>query len=237
MTQHNSNVRTNRETIGLSAGVTPLPTNDVANYCTFATRLLNRGGFQVREHNDAQSNKRIGLWIGVAMLVLALGVGMMESTAFAAAMGSPLQGRSQPNQQDTGTAQGQAPAVPNSQRAPHAPLVNDAYLYMLPEAGAPVNGGTAIVGRRFVLDLMLNAGSNTDVNVQQSYLTFTQAILQNARVSSIATSCVPTNTVTGDLTTFDAVLQNEACNGPGNCTFRGVPVGPGTLAFASGALG
>jgi hypothetical protein len=47
---------------------------------------------------------------------------------------------------------------------------------------------------------------------------------------------VPTSTVTGDLTTFDAILQNEVCNGPGTCLFRGVINQPGWFAYASGAL-
>src|SRR5205814_3451691 len=38
------------------------------------------------------------------------------------------------------------------------------------------------------------------------------------------------------LSMFDAVLQNEVCDGPGTCTFRGVTVDPGSFAFASGAL-
>src|SRR5207253_8585386 len=34
----------------------------------------------------------------------------------------------------------------------------------------------------------------------------------------------------------DTVLQNEQCNGPAPCNFRGVFVDPGSFAFASGAL-
>ena len=43
-------------------------------------------------------------------------------------------------------------------------------------------------------------------------------------------------TVTTDSTVFDAVLQNEVCNGPAPCNFRGNIVPPGSAAFASGAL-
>jgi hypothetical protein len=115
----------------------------------------------------------------------------------------------------------------------------DAFLYLDPEVGAPANGGTVFVGDRFVLDLMLNAGSHNPpdgATAQQSYMTFTYGLLQHARVSSIGTSCTLTSTATGDTTTFDATLQNEVCNGPGSCTFRGLIVGPGSFAFASGAL-
>lgn len=93
-----------------------------------------------------------------------------------------------------------------------------------------------MVGDRFVLDLSVNSGIHPDLTAQQAYLTFTNSVLQNARVDQIATTCVPTNTVTGDFAVFDANLQDEVCNGPGNCTFRGVTTGPGTMAFASGAL-
>src|SRR5207302_1747230 len=51
-----------------------------------------------------------------------------------------------------------------------------------------------------------------------------------------ASGCVITNTLTSDTLAFDSVLQNEACNGPGQCTFRNILVDPGTVGFASGAL-
>ncbi len=105
---------------------------------------------------------------------------------------------------------------------------------------APANGGSTNVGCTFVLDLMLNAGSNPDVTAHQSYLTYTSSIIQNARVSNIGTSCVLTNTVTADLGNhsggFDAVLQNEVCNGPNPCTFRGVTADAGSIAYSSCAL-
>src|SRR5262249_15075275 len=101
---------------------------------------------------------------------------------------------------------------------------------------APSNGGTTQVGCTFVLDLFVNTGSRNDATAQQSYLTFTYQLIQNARVSSIGAGCVLTNTVTGDQTVFDAVLQNEICNGPAPCIFRGLSTPPGSFAFASGAL-
>src|SRR5439155_657286 len=57
-------------------------------------------------------------------------------------------------------------------------------------------------------------------------------ISPTASCSSIPNSI----TVTPDLTTFEAVLQNETCNGPNPCIFRGVTIDPGSIAFASGAL-
>src|SRR5207253_653333 len=119
-------------------------------------------------------------------------------------------------------------------------LTVNAFLRLQPGASgncpAPANGGTTTVGCRFVLDLILNAGSNPDATSQQSYLTFTFSLIQNARVTDITSTSTLTSTATGDLTTFDATLQNEVCNGPGSCTFRGVSVGPGSFAYANGDL-
>jgi hypothetical protein len=85
------------------------------------------------------------------------------------------------------------------------------------------------VGTRFTLDLMVESGSN-DITAAQSYLTFTDSLLQNVR--AVSPGCVTTNTLAGDLSTFDSVLQNEVCNGPGACASSG----PGSIAFASGGL-
>jgi hypothetical protein len=114
--------------------------------------------------------------------------------------------------------------------------VRNAFMVFVPEGSAPPDGGTVTVGDRFVLGLWLNAGTHDNATAQQSYLTYTYNLLQNARVDQIATACVLTGTVTSDLTTFDATLQNEVCNGPGQCTFRNNIVDPGSLAYASGGL-
>src|SRR5207249_653391 len=87
--------------------------------------------------------------------------------------------------------------------------------------------------QQFVLDMMINTGGFT-VGAQQAYLTFTYQLLDN--VSATATSCTLANIVTPDLAVFEAVLQNEVCNGPNPCVFRGSTVGPGSIAFASGAF-
>ena len=109
-------------------------------------------------------------------------------------------------------------------------------MVFVPEGSAPPNGGTVTVGDRFVLDLMLNSGTYDNVTAQQSYLTYAANLLQNARVGQIDSACVLTGTVTPDTSTFDASLQNQVCNGPGQCNFRGSIVDPGSLAYASGAL-
>src|SRR4051794_3314127 len=128
----------------------------------------------------------------------------------------------------------------HASRPPGVPATGDAFVELVPGTGgsvpAPVNSGTVTVGDRFVLDLMMQSGSGNTVG-QQSYLTFTYSVLQNARVSSIGVGCVLTSTLTADLSTFDSAQQNEICDGPGNCVFRGVTVAPGSMAFADFAAG
>jgi hypothetical protein len=99
---------------------------------------------------------------------------------------------------------------------------------------SPYGPLTVSVGSQFTLDLLVNSGSNS-VSAAQSYLTFTNSILQNVAVGSPGCGTV-TDTVTADLSTFDVTLQNEVCNGPGQCTFRSIQVDPGSIAHASGAF-
>jgi hypothetical protein len=145
----------------------------------------------------------------------------------------------------TGAAVAVAPSIPDTKAASARPNgIPDAFVFLAPSTipgtcPAPPNGGTVAQGCRFVLDMMVNAGTNAapdGVTAQQSYLTFTFGTIQNARVSSIATSCTVTNTVTQDNAVFDAVLQNEVCNGPGQCNFRGLIVDPGSISVATGGL-
>src|SRR5207248_2378671 len=72
---------------------------------------------------------------------------------------------------------------------PTATPVADAFMELVPEGSAPPNGGTISVGDKFVLGLWLNAGSHQDATVHQSYLTFTWQLIQNARVSTITSTC------------------------------------------------
>jgi len=81
---------------------------------------------------------------------------------------------------------------------------------------------------------MIHTGQNNAVG-QQSYLTFDTGILQAVDVASA--SCVPTDTVLPDLTTFEEVLQNNACNGPAPCTYGSVTSPAGSLSYASVTLG
>src|SRR5204863_4519623 len=89
-------------------------------------------------------------------------------------------------------------------------------------------------GSQFTLDLRVNTGDN-NINAAQNYLTFTHTVLQNVLVGSPGCGTI-TSTLTADTTILDAVLQNEVCNGPGQCHFRTLIVDPGSIAFASGAL-
>ena len=80
----------------------------------------------------------------------------------------------------------------NSSAVPAAPQ-DDAFVVLRPETGAPPNGGTVSVGARFVLAMLVNTGRHDNVAAFQTYLTFTYGNLQNARVSSIGTSCTLTS--------------------------------------------
>ena len=110
-----------------------------------------------------------------------------------------------------------------------------AYLELRPQGKVPANGGSVKVGERFVLELWVNSGSHNNLVGQQSYLQFSSSMLQNVRATS--TICEATPNITPDLLVFDTVLQNEVCNSPGGCAFRGLKVAPGSIAFASGAMG
>jgi hypothetical protein len=97
----------------------------------------------------------------------------------------------------------------------------------------PAEWPSVQVGEPFTLDLLIDSGRN-NVVAAQSYLSYTSSILQVVR--SGATTCALTNTLSTDTTTFDDVIQNEVCNGPSNCAFRGNSVSPGSIAFASGGM-
>ncbi len=193
-------------------------------------------------------NNRLGArWLFLLTLPALLILAALAATGTSA---NKLTGASQINSDPLpGTTQDVEPVSV----APHAPYATtDAFLFLTPgsTAGscpAPPNGGSVAVNCRFVLDMMINMGNNPDGAAQQSYLTFTYGLIQNASVSAIGSSCTVTNTVTadtcgvpgcspGDPTGFEVALQNEVCNGPGQCSFRGLIVDPGSLAYASGAL-
>ena len=108
------------------------------------------------------------------------------------------------------------------------PNTNTGYAHL-----SPASPLTVTLGSKFTLDLLVNAGTNT-VGAQQSYLTFTNSLLQV--VDALSTGCVVTNTVAPDTSTFDATLQNEVCNGSAPCDFGRIVAPPSSIAFASGAL-
>lgn len=126
--------------------------------------------------------------------------------------------------------------------SPQEPAAQDAYANFVPRTGAPPSGGTVNVGVKFTLDLMVHAGTNNDLTAAQQYLTFDNQttpahVLKVIPSESASCSSIPlTSAAVPDLSTFDTALQNEICNGPGACIFRGVLILPGNLAFASGAL-
>jgi hypothetical protein len=113
--------------------------------------------------------------------------------------------------------------------ATRTPFAADAYAQLQP--GGQV---TLTLGSKLVLDLRVNAGSNS-VAAAQHYLTFTQSILQS--VDAVGSSCGLAAALQPDVTVFDTVLQNEICNGSVPCTFGSVVAPPGSIAFASAAIG
>src|SRR5207253_2268275 len=86
---------------------------------------------------------------------------------------------------------------------------------------------TVSLNTKFTLDLKVNSGSN-NISAAQSYFTFTNSVLQ--LVDTGQAGCVITSVVAPDISTFDAVLQNETCNGPNPCVFRSIPTDPGSFA-------
>jgi hypothetical protein len=104
-----------------------------------------------------------------------------------------------------------------SQQAKESPSAVDAFAHLAPN---PVL--TATVGSKFTLDLLINSGTNTIVG-QQSYMTFTNSLLQV--VSTGSSGCVASTAVSPDLTTFSTLLQNVVDNDLGE------------IAYASGTFG
>jgi hypothetical protein len=132
-----------------------------------------------------------------------------------------------PTATNTSTSTGTATATTTSTPT-NTPPALDAYARF-----APSSPLTVTVGSKFILDLMVNGGTSSVV-ATQNYLTFTSSLLQN--VSATQAGCVATNTISPDLATFDAVLQNEVCNSNSPCDFGRLIAPPGSIAFMSGAL-
>jgi plastocyanin len=124
--------------------------------------------------------------------------------------------------------------TPSSTPTPAFP--RDAFVYFADPSGPITNTNPVTItqGVSVTINLRVVSGSSA-ITAAQSYLTFTSSLLQMVNV--VQPGCVLTSTMTGDTSVFDAVLQNETCNGPSPCVFRGISTSPGSIAFASGALG
>jgi hypothetical protein len=133
---------------------------------------------------------------------------------------------------------GQAGAPPLGMVAPAAPASRPStgFMELRPQGGAPGNGGTVRVGETLTLDLWVQPGPLDQVVAHQSYLTFPADLLQNVELVAPGRDARVRTTITGDGRVFATVLQNEVCNGPGPCRFRGITTPPGSIAFASAAL-
>lgn len=127
---------------------------------------------------------------------------------------------------------GGSPAKQVGSGSPRA--TRNAFAHLSPVNGAPPNGGAITIGTKFTLDLLVNTGSNQDTTATQNYITFDGSVLQV--VSPGGNNCTPSGTVAADTTTFDTVLQNNACNGPHPCESGGLEVPAGTISYASGVM-
>jgi hypothetical protein len=85
----------------------------------------------------------------------------------------------------------------------------------------------------FILELVVNGGP-ADLTGQQSYLTFTNSILNVVNVANLS-ACQLSTAVTRDPSAFDTELQNQVCNYGPECAGQITPL-PGRIAYASGAF-
>lgn len=178
-------------------------------------------GEEMTEKNTGSRFKMA--YVAVALIVLAAAV-LSISVAFANRQADrPAQPVSEV---DSGPLAGPPPAQDTGP-------CNSAFLSLVPEKGAPANGGSVTEGDRLVLDLVAHSGQE-NVTAAQAYMSFSYGSLRV--VNADATDCAPATTVTADPTTFDVELQNEVCNGPQPCTMRSQSVEPGSIAYATGAL-
>src|SRR5438477_7809634 len=167
---------------------------------------------------------------------------LLVAIAFGITSGSALAGRltdmPAPNVPAAGNA-GQTPDKSNT--APSSPL-DHAFMTIegsLTDFGSlPVNpnsGDAVTTGDRFVLDLFVHAQDHSG-SAMQAYVTYTNPLADVADVNNLPNSCILVQTAKADPSTMDSTLQNEWCNGPADCTFRGVQTPAGWGAYAAGAL-
>src|SRR5437868_4587045 len=98
-------------------------------------------------------------------------------------------------------------------------------------SGVPL---TARAGSTIRATLLVNSGTSNFVTGAQSYLTFTNSILQVADYT--ASGCVVTNTLTAEPAYFEAQLQNDVCNSSSPCNLGRLTAPPSSIGFASGWL-
>lgn len=84
---------------------------------------------------------------------------------------------------------------------------------------------TVAPGSTFTVDLMINGGTNT-ISGQQSYLTFSNALLKVISQNGDCSSS-PATTVQPDPSTLDVVLQNQVDNNSGEIAYASSTFGAG----------
>jgi hypothetical protein len=117
--------------------------------------------------------------------------------------------------------------MPFTASAPAGPMgavpLNDAFARLDP---CPMS---VTIGTKFTIDIRINSGTHTVVG-QQSYLTFTNSLLQV--VDPNQSGCVAVSTVQPDTSSFEAPLQNTVNNATGEIAYAsgtfGAGVPPGT---------
>ena len=150
-----------------------------------------------------------GVLVGV-LLALAFGALLLAGSAVSHAMPaeSPASASS--------PARAEQPALKNPLAVQAAPLVADAFAFLSPCNIAVTQGTT------FTLDLLINGGTNI-IAGQQSYLTFTNSLLQVVDPNTGN----PVTTVQPDLSSFEVVLQNQVDNSNGLISYASSTFGAG----------
>jgi hypothetical protein len=113
-------------------------------------------------------------------------------------------------------------------QAPLATPTSGAFGYILGPGRVPAEN----LRSPFSVDLLIHGGAGAVV-AAQNYLTFPSDMVRV--VDPTTRSCDEVAAISEDTTVFDRVLQNEVCNGPVPCLFRGNLAPPGSIAFASAA--
>jgi hypothetical protein len=127
---------------------------------------------------------------------------------------------------------GSAPGAGSPDQPTPVPASGGAYLELRPKGNTPQSNGQLKVGDKITLELWVNSGLHDDLIGQQTYLTFTNQLLQNT-TSNITANCAITNTIVPSTEIFTQPLQNQVCNGPLPCTSKDKKLPVGTIAFAS----